>query len=552
MGSLRPNADGATEATSSDPHHRNPNYNFRPYDQKQLLLLPPSLDDWLPSDHYARALSDVVDYMDRCGDLEPFYVAYRGDGQGAWSYHPKMMVKVVLYGFCIGVVTTRKIARRIETDVAFRFLSGNQYPDFRTIGHFFRIHEDALEHLFPVVLRICREVGMTTAGRVALDGRMVQGNASLEKSRTMENITRQVRSILEEARRLEAEEEALYGEDRGDELPEDLQDPKQRKLLIEEARERVNQAVAQKNLSGLNQTQSKRDGNAADSPKGAPGRLYDKLQGLLEAHDELIRQEDEWEEKVRHKQQEMIDQRKREEEAAGRKKPGQKPLTPDEKVVQEKKKREERARRNRQWRKGKKKGGEKVKKPQVNMTDPESRIMKTRNGWKQGYNDQTMVDPGSQIITASQTVSDHNDKKMLNPMLEEHKKFNGSYPDDTITDSGFYSEDAAHRASKKTELWSTTEKDWKTRKKHREKGYPRGRIPKNATPTELMERKLATKLGRMMYKERYVVECIQGQLSNRGFKRFYRRGVKKAGMESKLWKTGSNLLKMFKAGKLPS
>ena len=598
-------SDDRADRTPSLPMIR-PNYNFKPFNLNQQLLIAPDLNDWLPDGHLARAISATMDVMDENGDLDRFYAAYRVNGQSSWSYHPKMMVGIIIYGWSVGVVTTRKIARAIENDVGFRYLAGNQLPDFRTIGYFIRMHEDALEGLFEVVLRMCMEVGLTKVGRVALDGRIVQANASIDRNRSADHITSQVKSIVEEMRRLEAEEDELFGDQRGDELPEDLQDPAQRKQLMDEARKRL--------AARLDDTSDGKGRNNETGADGAPARLFSKLENLLRSQDLLDEREREWEEGIRSKQQEKIDRWERQQG----KKRGKRPMSPDEKVERERGKRfqkrkqastptddldpvesdaewEERVRREQQKkidhrkeeekRTGKPPRGrhplspdDKVKREaekrqkqvskqranddedeewfdrknaKINLTDPDSRTMKGRRGWKQAYNDQTMVDPDSHVIVGTDTVSKVNDKLQLNPMLERCKDSSGKYPDDTITDSGFHSEEAAAKAGEKTELWSTTQKDWKTRKKLREQGCPRGRIPNNLTPTERMERKLLTQKGRDMYKKRYAVECVQGQLSNRGFTRFFRRGQKKARLESSLWKSTNNILKMFKAGKLP-
>jgi transposase len=539
LGSLRSSPTDAPPVETG-PSRAKPNYNFRPYDQKQHLLIPPSLDDWLPPDHLARYISDIVELMDRRGDLDRFYEPYRENGQGAWAYDPKMMVKAIMYGFSIGIDTTRKIAKAMETDIAFRFITGNQFPDFRTIGHFIRTHEDALEGLFPAVLQMCQEAGLVEAGRVVLDSRVVQGNASLEKNRTRGGIVRQVRDILEEARRREAEEDAQFGDRRGDELPENLKEPAERLRIFEEARRKVMEEIeAEKEREQIEterdqtvldhddvkEKQGKRESKKKDRKK--PRTIREKLQRLIEADHQL----DEKDRKLMDEQQDHIDRRKEEEAATGKRKRGRKPLSPEEKLKRERSKRK--------------------KEPQANITDPESRMLKTRFGWKQGFRDQTMVDPVSQVILGYDVVPDENDKRQLDPMLERYKDLHGEYPDDVITDSGYFSDEAARVAETKTELWSTTQKDWKTRKAIREQGYPRGRIPKGLSRTERMERKLMTKKGREMYDLRPIVECAQGQMSNRGFTRYRRRGTKKARIESSLWKTTHNILKIFKFGWKP-
>src|SRR3972149_6447172 len=145
-------------------------YNFLPYDPDQLLLLPPSISEWVGEGSLARFVSDVVEELDTDGRLAAFYAGYREDGWGHPGYHPRMLVKVLLYGYCCGVTSSRKIARALENDVAFRFLAANQQPDFRTINEFRKAHLDALEGLFVEVLRLCREAGLARMGRGGLGG----------------------------------------------------------------------------------------------------------------------------------------------------------------------------------------------------------------------------------------------------------------------------------------------------------------------------------------------------------------------------------------------
>jgi transposase len=128
------------------------NYNFRSYNPQQNYLLPPSLDDWLPENHLARFISDAVDSM----DLREFYRFYRANGQGNAAYHPAMMVKILLYAYCVGMPSSRKIAKGLVDDVALRWLAAGNAPDFRTISEFRRQHLKILESLFMQVLLLCR------------------------------------------------------------------------------------------------------------------------------------------------------------------------------------------------------------------------------------------------------------------------------------------------------------------------------------------------------------------------------------------------------------
>lgn len=254
-------------------------YNFLPYAQDQQFLLPPSLHEWVEEGSLERFVSDLIDHLDESGRLEAFYASYREDGWGHPAYHPVMLVKVLVYGYAIGVRSSRKLARALETHVAFRYLAANQQPDFRTISDFRKQHLEAFEGLFEEVLALCREAGLAELGRVALDGRRVPGNASLARNRTRAQLREEVKRIMEEAERIDAEEDEEYGRDRrGDELPEDLRSREGRLRRLKEAQARLDAEEAE----------------------------------------------------LKADQAEKIEERRREEQASGRKKRGRKPKSPDE------------------------------------------------------------------------------------------------------------------------------------------------------------------------------------------------------------------------------
>ena len=147
---------------------------YRPYEPHQDLLLPPSLKDWLPAGHLSHFVSSVVESL----DLSPILSVYEAEERGYPPYHPTMLVKVIVYGYCVGAASSRKIERRLEEDVAFRVLAANNRPDFRTIAGFRRRHLRALDELFLGVLRLCQEAGLVRLGHVAFDGTKMKANAS--------------------------------------------------------------------------------------------------------------------------------------------------------------------------------------------------------------------------------------------------------------------------------------------------------------------------------------------------------------------------------------
>ena len=212
---------------------------FRPYEPDQLLLLPPSLQDWVPQGHLARLVSDVVDTLDLSA-IEDSYDEERGYP----PYNPTMMVKLLVYGYCTGVYSSRRVAGKLQDSVAFRFLAAGNEPDFRTISDFRKRHGAALSGLFDQVLQMCREAGLVKLGRVAIDGTKIKANASKHKAmsygrmKQKESETRRlVKEWLRRAEQADAEEDRLYGHDRrGDELPPELATRESRLKKIREAK----------------------------------------------------------------------------------------------------------------------------------------------------------------------------------------------------------------------------------------------------------------------------------------------------------------------------
>src|SRR3990170_1796087 len=214
---------------------------YRPYVPEQDLLLPPSLREWLPEDHLAFFVSDLIDQL----DLSAITRGYEDEERGYPPYHPVMLTKVLVYAYCVGVFSSRKIQRRLVEDVAFRVLAAGNQPDFRTIADFRKTHLTALKGFFEQVLRLARELGTPRVGRVALDSSKIKANASKHKAMSygrMREKQRQLReevtALLAQAEATDAAEDAEYGADRrGDELPAELQRRESRLKRIREAKQ---------------------------------------------------------------------------------------------------------------------------------------------------------------------------------------------------------------------------------------------------------------------------------------------------------------------------
>ena len=206
--------------------------NFISCDREQVLLLPPSLTDWLPEDHLVWTVLGAVDQM----NLDRFYGAYRANGQGRAAYDPRMMVALLLYSYCVGVRSSRQIERACRGDVAFKVITAMQVPDHSTIAEFRRRHEDAVGELFVEVLALCAQAGLVSLGEIAVDGTKMHASASYDRNRGYASI---VEEILEEAEQTDRDEDERFGDARGDELPEQLRTREGRRAALEAARERL-------------------------------------------------------------------------------------------------------------------------------------------------------------------------------------------------------------------------------------------------------------------------------------------------------------------------
>ena len=498
----------------ADPDRKGgPRYNFIRHEPGQQFIMPPSLDDWLPEDHVARWISSTVDSLEKGGRLQPFYDYYRDDGTGHPAYHPCMLLKIILYAYCLCITSSRKIERLILNDVGARFLSGNLCPDHRTISDFRKNHIDALKPLFTSVLGLCKKAGLASVGRVSLDGTKMKANASLMANRKRAGLEKIAKDLLDEADRVDREEDERYGSDRsGDELPQHLSGKENRENAIAEAYRRLHEEEQPES-----NTDSSSDGHRRHGLSGLTRGQKDRLRRVVEAHHVV----EEKEQNRIEEQERLLEERAEEEARTGKKKRGRKPKDPSEKKIPD---------------------------AQGNTTDPESRIMKTQLGWVQGYNAQAVVDCESGIIVGQAVTQDENDKQQLSPMLECVNTQFGRYPEQVLADAGYWSESNAEREAQGMEFFIPSQKDYKARKAMLERPSPRGRIPKRLSKKDRIERRMRTKAGRKIYSKRSsTIEPTFGQMKeNRRHDRFRIRGLRGAQGEWSLMCTVHNLLKLFK------
>lgn len=223
--------------------------SYRPYMPEQGLLLPMSLSEWLPEDHLAYFVSDAVDAM----DLQDFHARYEGDGRRRQPFDPRMMVKILIYGYASGVFSSRKMERKLHEDVAFRMLCANNYPAHRTIREFRQLHLREFSALFVQVVKLAREAGLVSLGRVGVDGTKIKANASKHKAmsyaRMQEEearLKREIAGLLRQAEAQDAADEDRYGpDDRNGGLPAELKRREDRLKVIEQAKARLEERERQ-------------------------------------------------------------------------------------------------------------------------------------------------------------------------------------------------------------------------------------------------------------------------------------------------------------------
>jgi len=464
--------------------------NFRTCDLDQPFLLPPSLQDWLPESHLARFIAELVPGL----DLSKIYGFYgRRDGRGKAAYHPVMMVRVLVYGYCVGVMSSRRIERASYDDIAFRYLCADQHPDHDTIAAFRQQHLPVLAQLFTQILQLCNKAGLVKLGHVAIDGTKVQANASKHKAMSydrMEEKEKQLRAevekLLAQAAETDAAEDALYGK-----------------------------------------------GNRGDELTGELARRESRLKKIAEAKAALEQEARERAEAAKKVAEDKLEERRKKEAARGKKFGGRPPQIPNP----------EQARPEAQ--------------AQRNFTDPESRIMPDgahKGAFMQAYNAQIAVDSAAQIIVAAELTQESNDKQQLAPMLERVEQNLGAKPEAVSADAGYCSE--AQLTDKRVEgieLYVATGKQKHGLPEPGDVVPPSELAVASDSAVERMKQKLRTEPGRAVYKMRKaIVEPVFGQIkAARGIRAFLLRGLVKVSAEWKLICAAHNLLKMFRSGYRP-
>jgi transposase len=358
--------------------------NFLACDRDQELLLPPNLRDWLPPDHFAWFVVDAVEQM----DLAAFYASYRADGHGRAAHDPQMMVTLLLYAYARGERSSRAIERALHEDIAYRVIAANATPDHATIARFRQRHEAAIAELFGEVLALCAKAGIAQPTMLAVDSTKLHANASRDATRSYEQLAKE---ILEEADAVDAEEDERFGARRGDELPPELVSGEGRRAWLREAKRQLDEQRAEE---------------ARPIPKSRPARVKEAKRRLEE---ELFTEQranesyEAWRAQGRMRNGRRI----------GRGHSEPKPYSPPD-----------------------------VPTGKVNVTDPDSALVKARSDFIQGYSAQAVVNEHQVVVTA-ELHSTGTDFGQLGPMvdkaLDELKRAGvEERPDVVLADAGYW------------------------------------------------------------------------------------------------------------------
>jgi len=513
---------------------------FRPWNPEQTLLLPPSPVEWLPANHLVFFLLDLASEL----DLKAIYAVYEArDPRGVKAYEPRMMVVLLLYAYCVGIPSSRRIERACWEDAAFRVLTGNQQPDHSRISDFRLVHLDALADLFVQVLRLCQKAGLVSLGNVALDGTKVRANASKHKAMSHERMLKteaqleaEIAALLRKAELIDAQEDARYGKGkRGDELPKELQRRQDRLDALRKARAELEAEAAADNARRREQQARAAEEQAAEAAAAAP-EDSDKADAESKAAAQALAKEAQQAErraKAARGRAELARKLAIEKaQAAGLSTPD--PLSSDDPVAMPSRNLPTTA------------AGDPKANAQRNFTDPDSHILKGGDGWIQGYNCQAAVDGDHQIIVAVGVSNQASDQHHFVPMLERIVANTGQLPERLIADAGYCST-ANIEASEQRGLDAYLSTSRQERGKRPRPS--RGPAPRDLDARGRMDRKLRSKAGQAIYALRKIIaEPVFGQIKGaRGLDRFLLRGLEKVNGEWSLMAITHNIGKLHRA-----
>jgi len=509
--------------------------NFIGCDRDQSFLMPPDVRDWLPEGHLAWFVLDAVAGM----DLREFYAAYREDGVGRRAYDPAMMVALILYSYTRGKRSARKIELACEEDVAFRVIAMLEVPDHATIARFVERHEAALAGLFGQVLGLCAEAGLVRPGVVAIDGTRMAGNASRESTLRFEEIARE---ILAEAKAIDEAEDELYGEERGDELPEQLCTREGRAEFFRRAREqRASQGAGDQESDG-----------SATQPEPVPDpemeyefdteRIVARTQGRQGWSREARRQL----EQRRWQQPDHVSRSRKTRLllAAQRLEDERDAVIAANEAYEHYRATGRDATGRRLGRRPKPWVAPAVPDGVVSVTDPDTQRIKANLGYVQGYNAQAVVDEG-QIVLAAEITNTPGDFSNLDPMItatlaELERVGIAERPQVALADAQYWNEQHMDEVIAQKHIQVLVRPDSSGRTAPRP-GWTGGRY-------SWMRTVLAAEHGKGLYRKRMqMIEPVFGHTKhNRLITRFHRRGRAAVRTEWRLLMATHNLTKLHR------
>jgi transposase len=480
---------------------------YRPYSPDQSFLLPPSPRDWLPEGHLAYFVLDLLEGLD-LGAIER--EIQRKDPRGERPYSPRMMTALLLYGYAVGVFSSRKIEKATYDDVAFRVLAAGEHPYFTSVNDFRARHREALAGLFDQLLQECMSAGLVKLGHVAIDGTKMKANASKHKAMSFERMNKEeqrlkaeIEAYFDRAEQVDAEEDALYGAgQQAEDLPAELRRREDRLAKIREVRAALNKETAKARAAELEQ-QANELRRLADEPSTSATK-QSEFTTLAAQRDQQAADLDDHDPPPPAVDSDLP-----------RNTP---PKRPD---------------------------GTPKPKAQRNFTDPDSRIMMRDGGFMQAYNAQLAVDEDNQIIVAAALSNQAPDVEYFEPMLRRVVANCDAAPRAATADSGYFSADNVRAAEALgTEPFISTGGN-------RRDGLPEPLCESHQTDSrQRMRMLLESKRGHAVYARRKAtVEPVIGQIRTRGVRQMSFRGLIKNRLEWLLICATHNLLKLWRSKK---
>jgi transposase len=479
---------------------------YRPYVPEQSFLLPPSPREWLPEGHLAYFVLDLLQDLD-LGEIER--VLQSKDPRGERPYSPQMMTALLLYGYAVGVLSSRKIEKATTEDVAFRVLAAGEHPHFTSINDFRARHRETLAKLFDQILKECMSAGLVKLGHVAIDGTKMKANASKHKAMSYERMNKEEQRLKTEieayfdlAEKVDAEEDAMYGVgQQPQDLPAELRRREDRLAKIRDVRAALKKETAKARALELERQadELRRAAEAHASPK-----KHGELSTLAAQRDQQAAELDDDDDQ-----------------------------TPPPAVYSDLPRNTPPKRPN----------GTPKPKAQRNFTDPESRIMMRDGGFLQAYNAQLAVDEDHQIIVAAALSNQAPDVEYFEPMLRRVVENCGAVPARTTADSGYFSADNVQAAE------SMGSEPFISPGGHSRDGTPNQLAENHHTDArKQMRQVLATAEGKAAYARRKAtVEPVIGQTRTRGIRQMSFRGLWKNRLEWLLICATHNLLKLWRS-----